>query len=281
MQLKLNVNADELAKELQASVEDTTARLKQGLQKLTIQTHAKVIEIATAKLDGYKLNAYLGDGGSNLGWSQIGDGFYAVTLNAKGRMFEEDAPPRSMATDDWLLKNAKTSKSGSRYKSIPMPVKYNDKTSGPNAAINALARTAIQQARTPDGKRLSTMKLQRGPDGKPKTGIIQKIKIEPPFSSKQAPGLYSQPRSAEAAKATGLKQHNGIFKLSGMAFSQVKKGGRVVKEAVVFRTVSSKNAAESDRWMYPAIKGIYAMDKAFLWLTTEAYPAMIADLKKS
>lgn len=279
MKLKLSINADELAKELQASIEDTTERLKQGVQRLTIQTHAKVIEYASSKLDGYKLQAYMGEGGSNLGWSKIGDGFYVVTLKAEARWIEEGREPVSMATDTWLLKNAKSAKDGSRYKTIVMPVKYNDKTSGPNAAINSLAREAIQSAKTPDGKRVSTMKLQRGPDGKPKTGLIQKINIEPPFSSKQAPGLYSKPRSAEDAKATGLKQHNGIFRLKGMMLTQKRIGGRVVKEAVVMRTVSSKSQGEA-RWLYPAVTGINAMDKAFEWMRDIAYPEMIADLKR-
>lgn len=265
--LKFTINADQLAANLQTTYEDIKKDVERGVQGLTAQTHAKVIELANDQLKGFQLKDFLGEGGENVRWSKVGTNMWSVEIDESKMFYNDGRKSVSMLTDQWLLKNAKTAKDGSKYAVIPFRdnLRSNANSSGSKASstLGTMTRNAIRNARTPEGKRIPIRTIEKNKDGTPKLGILHKIKTQP-MSQSQAPSLYSSPRSQEMALKTGLKAHGGIFKLEGLAISQRKVGAGVKREAVTFRVASSKQIAEG-RWMYPAITPHNFLQKAFDW----------------
>jgi hypothetical protein len=277
-EFKFNINAEAVAAQVQQDVESIYKELQDGVKSLTAQTHAKVLEFASQDLKGYNLKAFMGENGKNVSWDQVSDNIFVVAIDPSVGFYNDGRPPVSMATESWLLKNAKTAKDGSKYRVIPF--KHDTKqTHGANAQLNSMAKNMIRQARTPDNKRIPLYSIEKNADGTPRIGTLHKIKATPPFTQSQAPSLFSKPRSAEDAKATGLKAHGGIFKLEGLAVSQRMVGPKVKREAVTFRVVSSKHQAEG-RWLFPAIPAHRFLERAFEWATQTAWPEILSKIGK-
>lgn len=276
------VNADEVARQIGQEVEGVIGEIQSKVQGLAIQTHAKVIEFATEELKGYQLETFLGKGAKNVRWTKASNNLWVVEIDESVGYFEDGRPSVSMATDKWLLKNAKTAKDNSKYKVIPFTHDLKGKGTdahGTAAVLNTMAKNAVRVARTADNKRIPLYKIEKNPDGTVKTGIVHKIPVNAPFSQSQAPNLYSKPRTADEAKATGLKAHAGIFKLQGLVISQRDNGnGRIKREGVTFRVVSSKHQSEH-RWMAPEIKPGNYLQKAFTWMEQE-WPKILAGIGK-
>ena len=166
----------------------------------------------------------------------------------------------------------------SKYTVIPFKHDLRGGSHEGDSALNAQARAAVQAARTPDNKRINLKAIEKNPDGTPRIGLLHKINVTPPFSQKQAPHLFSKPRSAEDAAKTGLQQHEGIYKLQGLAISQRMVGNKVKREAVTFRVASSKQASE-DRWMAPAIAPGKFLERTVQWMSQEAWPQILQELQ--
>jgi hypothetical protein len=127
-------------------------------------------------------------------------------------------------------------------------------------------------------------KLDMDSSGAPKLGVVKNIKIDAPFPSNQAPDLYSKPRTPMQAQLSGLKQHDGIFLLAGLAVVQreieVNGKKKVVKEAVTFRTVSSKHQAEG-KWLYPEVKALNAIPEAYEWAKNQWESVILPELSRT
>lgn len=266
-------NIDQLAKALNTKVEEIRADVEAGAESLAIQTHAHLLQLATSELKGYNLETYLGKGGENLTWKKVSDRLWVVALDPKAAYIEEGREPVSMATDQWLLKNAKKAKDGSSYKVIPMPQGGSNKgLAGTNAALNSMAKKVIRDAK------INMKTIERHENGSPKIGIVKKLNPAAPFTQAQAPSLFSKPRSAADAAKSGLKPHEGIFKLAGLAVTQKEgKNGKVSKEAVTFRVVSSKHRAEG-RWMAPRVPAANFFQRTTDWINNEAWPAILKSI---
>jgi hypothetical protein len=149
-----------------------------------------------------------------------------------------------------------------------------------------MVKSALQE------KKINLNKLERNPDGTPKSGILHKIDMAPPFTAQQAPSLYSKPRTPLESQMTGLEEHGGNYLLGGLSVIQREiditdaRSGETkkkwTKEAVVFRVVSEKHQME-DRWKYPEVKAFNGIPEAYefakkLWSET-MLPALEESLR--
>jgi hypothetical protein len=265
LKYKVSVDISEVAEKLQQTKETIEQKLMPAMQSLAVQAHTFIVQKAQTELSGYQQKAYLGEKGENLKFDQIAKGMWVIELSEKASWLEEG---RQSVFMGWLLNSpkAKTAKDGSKYLSIPFTQergaggKFNNKMPGLQTTIvNALKR-----------QKISLKKIEKNPDGTPKYGVLHKLSIEPPGTSSQYPGLFSAPRSKEMAALTGLPAHEGIYYLQGAVVIQRpgKKEGSVIKEAVTFRTISSKHEQEG-RWFYPEVKGLKAFPAAEEWAKKE------------
>lgn len=261
MEFRFTVDTEQLAKRLNQSLETVYVRAKEELAKLSIATHAFVVQKANQELTGYLRKRFFGVNNQNVRWAQISPSMWIVEIDPSVAWIERGLPRRFMS---WLLDRnpkVKTSQFGVRYAHIPFKHLSGTKTAG-YPALAGIVRNALQQAR------ISMNRIERHPDGSPKLGTLHKLHLRPPFSRAQAPFLFSTPRTSAEAWATGLPVHGGIYKLKGLRVVQrLDKRGKVVREAVTFRTISEKHRGW--RWMYPEIKGLHAMDAAYQWAQKE------------
>ena len=292
---RFRVDLDQAAGLLRRTRDEVEDKIVDGVEMLSIAAHGFIVNLANQRWadDDFKRQYYLGMGqygkdatrqstrdpridqtAKNLTWNKIADGIWIVELDERAQWLEEGREETFMG--DWLLKpgakGVKRAKDGSLYRSIPFK-----QTEGKKDAQGAKPFFAELIRKQAKAQKLSLTKIESNPDGSPKLGVLHSLDVKPSLSQKQAPGLYSKPRSLEDAATTGLKPHSGIFKLEGAVIVQrekknsrgeVMKGkdgkAKISRETVVFRTISSKHKMEH-RWFYPRVEPFNGFAQAHEW----------------
>lgn len=252
MAFRLTINVTALAEHLNTTIDRVRERARQEVENLSISTHAFIVAKAQQELPPFLRDKFLGKDNKNVRWVKVSDSIWVVEIDESVAYISEGRPKVFMS---WLLNNnpkAKTAKDGSRYAHIPMTQARHtqggrDKFNNPKAAYEAIVRKTMQD------NGLNLKKIEKNPDGSPKIGILHRLNVMEPGDQSQFPGMYSKPRTEEMARQIGLPAHSGIFHLKGLAIIQrTNERGKVVREAVTFRTISSKHEAEG-RWMAPEV----------------------------
>lgn len=281
MRFTLVTNAQEIADKLGILRDILAPRLEQEVQKLSVMAHADVVQHAQDKLKGSMLERFLGPRGENVRWERVGPKHWMVSIDKSVADIEEGAPKRFM---EWLLRNnpkAKMSKKGTLYASIPMTnARWKGQGKSGVNRKNVAVRSLIEQEMKRQG--LSLSGITKDSTGKPKLGVVARIDPEMPGPQRQYPGLYSMPRTYAMAQLTGLPEHGGIpFTQGTLIVQREGKKGKIVREAVTFRTITEAHEREG-RWFAPAIPALNSLraayDKAQHRLTSEIIPALQKEL---
>lgn len=294
MDLKFNINMAEVAAKLNQTEDLIRNKVHEAAERLTISTHAFLLNKAQSELKGMHREAYLGKNGSNLRWTKVGKGLWVVEVRDEpqsqdgkkaaftARMIEEGNPSRQMATSDWLLKpdKVKTAKDGSTYRVIPISHEQGAGGSSRVQSYGSEARFMISSALRDNKIKLN--KLERDyfgtPFGKDKPVVLHKIDMSKYEPSRDKAHHFSKSRTPLEA-AQGLKPYEGKFKLEGLAIVQrpnPKAKHGVTREAVTFRVVSSKHAGS--RWIYPEIKPFNGIQSAYEFAQRE-WDVILKDLE--
>jgi hypothetical protein len=263
----IHVDITEAAAKLNQTNEFIATQMQTAVGTIAAATHAFILQTVNAELTGYKREAYLGKENKNVRWIDLGNSMWVVEVDETARWLEEGrAEPMFM---EWLLKNAKTARDGSKYKIIPFK---QDQGAGktPGFHPNKPALAAVTK-RMLDAQNIDLNKIERDVGGKPKVGILHKIPMgREEIMAEMQPkrrDYFSMPRSADIAGKIGLKPHDGIFMLKGLMVVQrpnasAKHG--VTREAITYRVISSKHKAEG-RWFYPKVEALNAVPRAAEW----------------
>ncbi len=271
------VNVEQVAQKLGQAADLVQTKVADAVEKLVASTHAFVVAKAQSELGDYKRSILPGppdaDGmPKNVKWRKIAERIWVVEILPEAAWIEEGRPATSMATEDWLLKpgKVKTAKDGSKYRAIPFTNQQFTGKDKPASATSEIARPALAAIakRAIKEAGVNLKKIERHPNGDPKLGVLHRIPIDTEHH-KGVPGFSSKPRNAEDSKKTGFKQHEGIPYLSGLAVTQrINAKGKVTREAVTWRMVSSKHRLEG-RWEYPAVQAFGALPAAVKYAEEE------------
>lgn len=257
--LHISVNIDEVAKKLELLSDDIKQTIKQAIEALSVSTHAFIVDKAQKELKGWKRDFFLGDKGSNVRWSKVGDGIWMVELDPSVAWMEQGRPKTFQS---WLLEgpNVKTNKKGEKYRVIPMGQKglAGDKYNNPVPSVDTTIKNVLKQ------NKISLKGIEKNDDGTPKLGILHRVNFESPFTQSQTPDLFSKPRTPDQAALTGLKPHGGIHHLQGLTVTQRMQGKKVVREAITFRVIHEAHEKEG-RWFAPEVKPLNFMQQAHEW----------------
>lgn len=283
---RIKIDVSEIVAKINQTKELIEKKVLKEVENLSIQTHDWIIKKAstTFKEDGFKKEYYLGLGqhGKNsaqqstsdnrvdqspkhVRWIKISDGIWLVELDEKALWLEEGREPTFMG--EWLLKpgskGVKTAKDGSQYRAIPFKqTESGKKYEGTKPLFSELVKKQAQR------QGISLRTIEKTPEGTPKLGTLHKLAMKPTMTQSQTPSLYSKPRGPEEAEATGLAPHGGIYKLQGAVVVQRKTSkGKVKKETIVFRTISSKH--KGFRWMYPKVQAANIFPQAHEWASKQ------------
>ena len=255
---EFKANLREIAEKVGKTADQIKGKVNEEIRKLSISTHAFVVNYAQEKLDGWKLGHFLGPEGNNIRWVQLAENMWVVEIDPSVAWIEEGREPTSMATEDWLLKpdKSKTAKDGSTYRVIPMS-KHKDNRRNPEL------KSILNDQLTKQGIDMKTLELDQ--NGQPKIGVVNKLQFGKNVTQKsdQNAMFFSKSRNADQSRQTGLPIYGGAHHLHGAVVSQRKDDkGNVKKEAVTFRVVSSKHEAEG-RWMYPKVDPLNSIPEAY------------------
>lgn len=273
MSFHIHVDIAEAAKKLNQTADLIEGQLKQAVGSISAATHAYILQTVNSELTGFKRTAYLGKENKNVRWVDLGNGMWVVEVDESARWLEEG---RDRVFMDWLLKNAKTAKDGSRYKVIPFSQEQGaGKTPGFHPHKPALQQMTQKLLKE---NKINLKKIDRDEQGRPKVGIVGHFSEgsmgRAEFKGETAPNkrdYFSKPRSWEDSKNTGLPQHEGIFMLKGMTVVQTPDASAkhgVRKEAITYRVISSKHQQEG-RWFYPKVEALNAVPRAAEWAQKE------------
>lgn len=240
MDFKLEIDVDELKKQVESSGEKLEEKVRQAVSGLAAQTHAKVIEHAQRNLRSTR-RIYI----DNMFIAQIHDSMWVVGLREEAMWIEEGMEPHSMVRD--LLK-------GRKYRVIPFD--QGKPTSEVPVAMTSLAETLRKELRK---HKIPLKKIERNPDGSPKLGLLHNIDID---SKEKGP--------------TGTPYLQGLRVYQQRDKSNPEKINRYL---ATFRTVSENHEAQG-RWFHPGLQAKKFLDKAFKWAINEWDTAILPELMK-
>jgi hypothetical protein len=285
-EFSLHLDLSEVVKIHKDLVEQVKQRLGVAAKHLSMQTHAHVKEQAAIKLKT-RLEMY----NENLDFEQIDTNTWAIIVREKGRWIEDGMEPHSMLDDLLKSPKAKRAKDGSKY--LVVPFKQNKgptkQTVQQKEMLGAL-KQELKKQKIPYGK------IERNPDGSPKTGLIHKMDLNKPDQNRAASGHAGPPGRPFGTDAPGAGQEGptGRPYLWGVRIYQKlkknpdgstktdKKGKQMAtREIFTFRVASSKQA-NSNKWFHPGLAPVNLLDQAYDWAKDQwdnhIAPEIIRDL---
>lgn len=214
MNLKFSIDAEAIAQEMKNFKEEVKAELEKGVEYLSKMTHAKVLELAQAKLTTTR-KIYT----DNVEYREVSPGIWVVSLNSPAMWIEEGRKAGDM-TEDLLRKGAHVSKDGSRYKSIPFDY------GKPPSQMDGFTRNLVAKIKFELRKQsIPFKKLELDSNGSPRVGKLHSMDISSPKPSSRA-------------------SHDA---LAGLTIYQTKTAsGSVRRDILTFRTVSDKHRLKMD-----------------------------------
>ena len=156
MDLKFDIDIASIIKDLKEFGAEVGRDLQKAVAQLAASTHAKTVELANEELVDTKQQFM-----DSLSFEEIAPNIWVVSVDESGLWIEEGLP-NNFDMKPGLLKNAQTSKSGTRYKVIPVdygrnPTQMTDKA---HDLIDYL-KSSLKKEKIP------FRRIERNPDGSP------------------------------------------------------------------------------------------------------------------
>lgn len=232
MSLKIKIDVQSLAKQCKEFALEAEQDLKKGVKGLAASTHAHVIMMASEELKSSR-KPFL----DNLGFEEIAEGVWIVSVDEKGLWVEEGIEPNTDMKPD-LLKNGKISpKTGYKYQIIPF------KHSSPPSDLTDKAKAIVAQIKTNLKKEGVPFKnIEKDVNGKPKLGKLHSFNW-----GGEIPGKGNTPV------------------LKGVSIYQTLTAtGNTRRDILTFRTVSG-SPASAGKFIHPGLKAKKYLDIACEW----------------
>lgn len=242
--LKFSIDAAELAAVFKELALEVQQDLEKGVANLAAMTDAKTKELAQAELKTSR-QTYI----DNLTMEEVSPGIWVVSLDQPALFIEEGLDP-NFDMKPGLLKNAKTSKDGTKYKVIPFD--YGKAPSQLTPYAQEVVNNIKKQLKADN---IPFKKLEINDDGSPKRGL-----------------LHSKNYGGEIPGKGNTPVMNGIS-----IYQSTTKTGNVRRDIMTFRTVTSK---QDGKWIHPGITAKKYMDQALEWALKEWEDKILPEILK-
>lgn len=257
MTLRINIDVSALAAQFKELAVEAEREITKAVAGLATMTHARVAEQAALKL-----KTSLKDFQDNLGFEEVQPGIWVVSIDQPAMWIEEGIEPGHDMKPD-LLKNAKVTKNGKRYKVIPFD------HGAPPTSRNATADRIVEELKSglrqinkerkaidPKSGAISITKIEKNPDGSPRVGKLHEFDIQSDKPTKNA-------------KHPALK---------GLTIYQSKdnKTGNIRRDVLTFRTVS--DGSDPNSWIHPGYIAQHFLDDAEVWALNEWENKILPDV---
>ncbi len=276
----INIDLGDL-KDLMDLKEPTQKVLHDAARDLAVMTHAKIVEIANAKLHSRR-EMYV----TGLHYGKVSDDVWVVSLAAAVRWIDDGQRPHSQLDD--LLKSPKakvSKKDGSKYIVVPFnhgPGKGATNSTKAQQDLVSTLKTEMKARGIPFGK------IEKGADGNAKVGRLHSFNIgDAPVKTQHGPGqghgpvgeVRQGPNDRQAVG--GGPSGGGRPFLHGVSVYQTKDPAArsgVKRSIMTFRIASSKHKAEGTRWNHPGTEPIHIMEDGFKWALEEWQSKIAPDI---
>lgn len=234
--LKLEIDIKEITKEFAELKDKIQKEVIQGVEALASMTHAKLREEARDNL-GSLAKKYQ----NAIEFINPEENLWVVNLKEEA-MFIEEGRKSGFMNELLTGKSSKVNKDGQRYAVIPFEHSKNPSEQSEKAKkLSEDIKSFLKQ------NKVSYKKLEYGPDGSPRVGLLHRFDIK-------------SARPSPKAKYPALQ---------GVAIYQTKQNdGSVRRDVMTFRIISEKHREEG-RWVHPGLKAEKLMDKVFEWACRE------------
>ena len=244
--LRFFIDAQAIAEEFRELKDQVKKAIDEGVKQVASMTYAKTQELANSKLNSTR-KKYL----DNLTFKEVAPSVWVVSLNGPALWIEEGRKAGDL-TEDLLKKGFKTAKDGSRYRSIPF-----DQAKAPTETPRSALMFANQVKSELKARKIPYKKIEYNQDGSPRLGRLHTIN-----------DIKSLRPSATATYGA----------LSGLTiYQRMTPSGKVKREILTFRTVSSKHKGQ--KWLHPGLEPKNLMDEALEWSSNifdkEILPAIL------
>ena len=230
--LKININIDALTAQIKDFAMEAGEDLKKGVANLAAITHAKTAELAASEL---KTTAKtLKD---NLGFEEISEGVWVVSIDQDALFIEEGIEPNTDMKPGLLKGATKTSKDGNKYR--PIPFEHSKAPSQMTPASQHIVNILNQNLKK---ENIPFKKIEKNQDGSPRVGKLHSLNIDSPI-----PGKGNTP----ALKGVSIYQ-------------TLTKTGNVRRDILTFRTVSS-GPRSAGKFLHPGMKAKHFLERAEEW----------------
>lgn len=232
--------------------------LEDAARALTAATHGKLIELANQKLHTRR-QQYI----DAVSMFQLDKSTFVVNLDANARWIEDGMPEHDMLENLLKSKSAKRAKDGSAYVVVPFQHNKATRTPAQNSLLATIKKEMASIGKDFPGGTITPNKLERGPDGTPKLGLVGTMDIKDAPLSTNRLRIGRGPLGRVAQGATG-----GIPLLKGVRvyqreFKDKKGETKVGRFVMTFRVASSKHKGE--KWQHPGLEPTNLMDEALKW----------------
>lgn len=238
--LKFIVNTEALTKGLEEYRLDIENDLQKSMSTLAASTHAKVTEWAQQELHSSREKFI-----NSLGFEEVMPGVWIISVDESGLFVEDGLPEEFDMKLGLLAKNAKTSKSGTRYKVIPF--KYNIAPSAMTPKTAQLVSYLKQELRK---EKIPFKKIEVDENGSPKIGKLHQKDFGNPGG-----------RLAYGKASTPVLNRLTVIQSMG-------SDNKVHRNVMTFRTVSSGQKS-AGKWIHPGVAAKNYLDRALSWAESE------------
>lgn len=256
--------------------QELTRKLSEAAKGLAISADAHIRERAAQKLHT-RLPFFL----ENLKWEEIGNGTFAVVINAAARWVEDGMEPHNMLEDLLSSPKAKTVKEGPNKgkKYVIVPFKQNKGKTQRTPQQQALFKELSKAMKAKNVSATSTGKIERNGDGTPKLGLLHSFDVALPNRQRRlrsnVEGPSRGPRMGNNQVRDQEHGPDGKPFLWGVRVYQHekkdKKGNTVIDKegnSVAERSVFTFRVAMqgSSQWNHPGLSSMHFLDEAHDWV---------------
>lgn len=229
MSIKLEIDVEKIAAEFGKFAREVEEDLKAGVAELAGATHSMIVEKSAEELKSSRKTFQ-----DNLKFEEIQPGVWVITIK-KPALWIEDGIPSNYDMKEALLKNAKTSPTtGNKYKIIPF-----DHGKPPTQMAPYNKDVAMRIKKKLSDNNINFKKIEVDEKGSPRVGKLHTLDF-----GGEKPGQGNTPV------------------MKGINIYQTAKGGKVRRDILTFRTVSS-GPASAGKWHHPGLKGKQFIERAY------------------
>lgn len=235
--LSFTVDVSKILTEANAHKNELRSDLESSFKKLALAADAKLKELAQKELgSGSRWTKFK----NSMSFEELEKNFFCLTIDATG-LWVEEGLPQNFDMKPGLLKNAKISKAGHKYKVIPF------EHSRPPRQTNGYGQNLIDRVKAELKERKLPFKtLEKHPNGVPKLGKLHSFNVN--NGDSEIPGKGNTPV------------------LNGVTVYQRpnKVTGKVERGIFTFRTVTD-SPDQQDKWKHPGIKAEKFLEQVQKW----------------